>query len=107
MNSGSRRGLRPFFALYGVPYFQGGTLPRQREYTQQLINLSVPRPELGYLRRIESKKPVGESFLWSVMAASPMYDPPYQSRRTARRGRVETRADHGATKSFRCTHWHP
>ena len=31
------------------------------------------------MRRIESKKPVGESFLWSVMAASPMYDPPYQS----------------------------
>ena len=34
----------------------------QREYTLQLMNLSVPRPGLGYVRRNESKKPVGESF---------------------------------------------
>ena len=40
------------------------------------MNTSVPRPGLGYMRRIESKNPVGKSFLWSVMAASPMYDPP-------------------------------
>ena len=48
----------------------------QRDFTRQLLNVSVPRPGLGYWRRSESKKPVGASFLWSVMAASPMYDPP-------------------------------
>ena len=60
--------------LWG-PLFERG-FTTQHDFTLQLINLSVPRPGLAWLRRDESKKPVGESFLWSVMAASPMYDPP-------------------------------
>ena len=31
----------------------------QRDFTRQLMNVSVPRPGLGYWRRRESKKQVG------------------------------------------------
>ena len=57
-----------------------GVFSTQRVPTLRPMNVSVPMLGEACMRRIESKKPVDANFLWSVTAASPMYDPPYQSR---------------------------